>query len=308
MNDEIIDGTSDDDKKEVADGNDMSHASSPKKEIEDPRYSFEEVGFGTGITKDLRNMDNNKLNGGGRRMSRTTKLSEIIMGKLQKVQAGRSLANFRGLNYILEPKDILKFVGESITEFNPDAKLALDRIKASTVIGAIIETTEKIDEGNTSKTYVMNKMALEMTGLGFNRLKELRDNHIEVIVLQLPRTGYTTQGDPENIIGGVLKKDYVRAGVILEEFGIITPTGYVPATLFTGDDELRIEGGIQVYTNLYKMALICTCALYNVFSMTDAVNGGANGGGKVAIEIGAKEYGTYEVMAYLNKGTVNFVK
>ena len=53
------------------------------------------------------------------------------------------------------------------------------------------------------------------------------------------------------------------------------------------------------------MALICTCALYNVFSITDAIG---PKGGKIAIEVGAKTYGTYEVMTYINKGTVDFVK
>ena len=308
-NDEIIDGSSDDATKEDVAGNDANTEPPTKKEEEivDPRYEFSDVNFGAGISKDLRNMNNDKLNNnnnGGKRM-RTTKLSEIIMGKLQKVQNGRSLANFRGFSYILEPQDILKFVGESITEFNPEAKLALDRVKASTIVSTILQTTENIDDGKENRNLIMDRMALEMTGLGFNRLKELRDNHLEVIVLQLPRKGYTTQGDPENIIGGGLKKDYVKAGTILEEFGIITPTKYVPATLFTGDDELRIEGGIQIYTDLYKMSLICTCALYNIFNIADAIG---PKGGKIAIEIGAKQYGTYEVTTYLNKGAVNFVK
>ena len=79
--------------------------------------------FGAGITLDIKN--NNK-NNGGNRMSRVTKLSAIIAGKMPQVQNGRSLANFRGLNYILEPQDILKFIGESITEYNPEAKLAMD--------------------------------------------------------------------------------------------------------------------------------------------------------------------------------------
>lgn len=235
---------------------------------------------------------------------RTTKLSEIILGKLPKVQAGRNLSNFRGFNFILEPQDILKFVGEAINEFNPEAKLAIDRIKASTIVGTILQTTDNIDEGKESRNALMDRMALEMTGLGFAKLKDLKDNQIDVITLQLPRKGYTTQGDPDNIIGGGMKKDYIKAGTILEEFGIITPTKYVPATLFTGDDELRIDGGIQVFTDLFKMSLICTCALYNIFALTDAIG---PKGGKVAVEVGSKGYGTYEVFTYLNKG-VQFVK
>lgn len=297
-NDEIIDGSSDDAIKEDVVENDVNHAQVPK--IEEKGFSFADVKFGEGITKDLSNMNNKNLGG----KMRTTPLETIIMGKLPKVQAGRSLANFRALNYILEPKDILKFVGESINEFNPEAKLAMDRIKASSVVATILQTTDNIDEGKESRNAIMDRMALEMTGLGFAKLKELRDNQIEVIVLQLPRKGYTTQGDPENIIGGGLKKDYVKAGTILEEFGIITPTKYVPATLFTGDDDLRIDGGIQIFTDLYKMSLICTCALYNLFALGDAIG---PDGGKIAVEVGSKQYGAYEVVAYLNKG-VSFVK
>lgn len=297
--DEIIDEPSDDAKlEEGVIENDVNHAQIPTTGID-----FKDVKFGEGITKDLSHMTNNKPIGGSRRM-RTTTLDQIILGKMPSVQAGRNLANFRGLNYILEPKDIMKFVGESINEFNPEAKLALDRIKASTVVSTILQTTDNIDEGKESRNAIMDRMALEMTGLGFAKLKELRDNQIEVIVLQLPRKGYTTQGDPENIIGGGLKKDYVKAGTILEEFGIITPTKYVPATLYTGDDELRIDGGIQIFTDLYKMSLICTCMLYNIFSLEDAIG---PKGGKIAVEVGAKSYGTFEVMTYLNKG-VNFVK
>ena len=259
--------------------------------------------FGAGITLDIKN--NNNKNNGGNGMSRVTKLSAIIAGKMPKLQNGRSLANFRGLNYILEPQDILKFIGESITEYNPEAKLAMDRIKASTIVSTILQAAENIDEGKEDRKYVMNRLAMEMTGLGFEALKDLRDSHVDVIVLQLPRKGYTTQGDPDNIIGGGLKKDYVKAGTIIEEFGILTPTKQVPAMLFTGDDNLRLDGGIQVYTDLYKMSLICTIMLYNVFSMEDALG---SKGGKVGIEVGAKGYGTYEVMTYLNKGNVPFVK
>lgn len=259
--------------------------------------------FGAGITLDIKN--NNNKNNGGNRMSRVTKLSAIIAGKMPQVQNGRSLANFRGLNFILEPQDILKFIGESIAEYNPEAKLAMDRIKASTIVSTILQAAENIDEGKEDRKYVMNRLAMEMTGLGFEALKDLRDSHVDVIVLQLPRKGYTTQGDPDNIIGGGLKKDYVKAGTIIEEFGILTPTKQVPAMLFTGDDNLRLDGGIQVYTDLYKMSLICTIMLYNVFSMEDALG---SKGGKVGIEVGAKGYGTYEVMTYLNKGNVPFVK
>ena len=298
--DEIIDGTSDDDKEEVKAGNVDQHATAEITKEETP--SLSDVQFGSGITKNI-DVDKATKTLGGR--MRTTKLAEILMGKMPKVTNGRNLANFRGLQYILEPQDILKFVGEAINEFNPEAKLAIDRIKASTIVSTILQTTDNIDEGKESRTYVMNRMALEMTGLGFNQLKDLKDGQIDVVVLQLPRKGYTTQGDPENIIGGALKKDYVKAGTILEEFGIITPTRYVPATLFTGDDNLRIDGGIQVFTDLYKMALICTCNLYNIFALTDAL--GATGG-KVAIEVGKAHGGTYEVMTYLNKGNIGFVK
>ena len=300
--DEIIDGASDDVKEEVRTENVDRHAQVTPKFIEESRVSFEDVKFGEGITKDLRNMNNKNLGGNGR--MRTTKLSEIILGKLPKVQAGRNLSNFRGFNFILEPQDILKFVGEAINEFNPEAKLAIDRIKASTIVGTILQTTDNIDEGKESRNALMDRMALEMTGLGFAKLKDLKDNQIDVITLQLPRKGYTTQGDPDNIIGGGMKKDYIKAGTILEEFGIITPTKYVPATLFTGDDELRIDGGIQVFTDLFKMSLICTCALYNIFALTDAIG---PKGGKVAVEVGSKGYGTYEVFTYLNKG-IQFVK
>jgi hypothetical protein len=257
--------------------------------------------FGSGITMDLKN--NNKTNGGNR--MRSTNLESIITSKMPKVQAGRSLANFRGLNYILEPQDILKFVGESITEYNPKAKLALDRVKASTMVSTILQAAENVDEAREDRKYVMNRLALEMTGLGFDALKDIRDGYIDVIVLQLPREGYTTQGDPDNIVGGGLKKDYVKAGTIIEEFGAITPTRQVPATLFAGDDNLRLDGGIQVFTDLFKMGLICTIMLYNVFSIDDAMG---MDGGKVCIEVGSKGYGTYEIMTYLNKGNVPFVK
>ena len=274
----------------------------PREPREDRNVSFGDTErFGAGITMDLKN--NNKTNGGNR--MRSTNLESIITSKMPKVQAGRSLANFRGLNYILEPQDILKFVGESITEYNPKAKLALDRVKASTMVSTILQAAENVDEGREDRKYVMNRLALEMTGLGFDALKEMRDGYIDVIVLQLPREGYTTQGDPDNIVGGGLKKDYVKAGTIIEEFGAITPTRQVPATLFAGDDNLRLDGGIQVFTDLFKMGLICTIMLYNVFSIDDAMG---MDGGKVCIEVGSKGYGTYEIMTYLNKGNVPFVK
>lgn len=202
--DEIIDGASDDVKEEVRTENVDRHAQVTPKFIEESRVSFEDVKFGEGITKDLRNMNNKNLGGNGR--MRTTKLSEIILGKLPKVQAGRNLSNFRGFNFILEPQDILKFVGEAINEFNPEAKLAIDRIKASTIVGTILQTTDNIDEGKESRNALMDRMALEMTGLGFAKLKDLKDNQIDVITLQLPRKGYTTQGDPDNIIGGGMKR------------------------------------------------------------------------------------------------------